>query len=212
MKKLRLLKHWRASILENKLLRFSYKAARRIVMQRTLTKAFHALRAFARYIIKDRYITCKSNMGNTRRLKFKGFKSWQKYMLKQKSKLSMNQLAQQLNEGALKRAAVLVMREFLENQRHYHNLNQIADTFHEFQLKKQSVNNFKVYNKMHLFKQTRLLHIQKYFENVLKARLIKTLHLTNIEFIERSVHAEDYIQRRKKRVILILLKRFVKFN
>jgi hypothetical protein len=32
MKKLRLLKHWRASILENKLLRFSYKAARRIVM------------------------------------------------------------------------------------------------------------------------------------------------------------------------------------
>jgi hypothetical protein len=43
-------------------------------------------------------------------------------------------------------------------------------------------------------------------------RFIKVLHATNIEFIERAVLAEDYLQRRKKRVVLYLLKAYVKFN
>jgi hypothetical protein len=38
------------------------------------------------------------------------------------------------------------------------------------------------------------------------------LHATNIEFIERGILAEDFIRRRKKRVVLYLLKAFVKFN
>ncbi len=55
LKKLRLYKHWRTTILERKMIRVQYKTLKRISVQRTLNKSFFALSAFARFSIRDRY-------------------------------------------------------------------------------------------------------------------------------------------------------------
>lgn len=51
-----------------------------------------------------------------------------------------------------------------------------------------------------------------FYNNKVKRKLLHALHATNLEFIERAVLVEDFLKRRKTRVVLYLLKAFVKFN
>jgi len=100
------------------MLRMQYKTIKRIVAQRVLSTAFYALRAFARHFIRDRYLSQKCRLGNTRRLQFKAFKSWQKYVLGRRMKASKCELASQLYAINLQRIALLNFKEFIQERAH----------------------------------------------------------------------------------------------
>ena len=54
------------------------------------------------------------------------------------------------------------------------------------------------------------MNIRKFYQANLKAKLIKFLHESNIEFIQHYVQVEDYIVRRRSRNVLRVLSKFAR--
>ena len=135
-KKQRLFKSWRTVALQEKMVSIQSQTARHINGQRVAAKVLHALRSYARYSIKTRHLDGKCTTANRQRLIFKGFKTWQKYMLIKAKKLEMQCLADQLRAIALQRSVLFQFKEFMLRQEHARRLKECAFTYNELALKK----------------------------------------------------------------------------
>jgi hypothetical protein len=55
-----------------------------------------------------------------------------------------------------------------------------------------------------------MFHVREFKDKKNKQKLIKFLHSSNLEFIERSILIKDYFERRQNRVILKILSSYAK--
>jgi hypothetical protein len=55
-----------------------------------------------------------------------------------------------------------------------------------------------------------MFHVREFRDKKTKEKLIKFLHATNLEFIERSILIKDYFERRQKRLILKIFGSYAK--
>ena len=56
------------------------------------------------------------------------------------------------------------------------------------------------------------MNIRIFYESNLKVKLVRFLHESNIEFIQRQVKVEDYMQRRKMRTVMRVLYKYSKMQ
>ena len=184
LKKQRLFKSWRTVTLQDKMTVVQSQTARHINAQRVSAKVLHALRSYARYSIKTRYYENKCTTANHQRLIFKGFKTWQKFMLIRAKKVEMQSLADQLRDIALQRSALFQFKQFMLMQEHSRRLRECAFMYNELALKKVVYKAILQYSKIQKEKNEKLTAVTAFYEAHLKLKLFKFLHATNIEFIE----------------------------
>lgn len=155
--------------------------------QRIVAKAFGALSSFARYSIKAKYQDHKSESANKQRLMFKAFKSWQRYQLSRGQKVSVKGLADQLRSISLQRQAMVQLRQFMVMSEHKSNLRKCSTEFRNLCLKRTTMRSLSKYmaDKLNSYKQK--ANVRAFYEANLKAKLIRLLHETNLEFIKHFV-------------------------
>ena len=189
------------------------QTARHINGQRVAAKVLHALRSYARYTTKTRYHDEKCTAANRQRLIFKGFKTWQKFMLIKAKNIEMQCLADELRRIALMRGALFQLREFMLLQEHDRQLKECAYSYNELAMKKGVYKALLRYSKIQKEKSEKRAAIQGFYEASLKLKLFKFLHESNIEFIEHQVQIEQYIgHRRRLRLMFRVLQKNAKMQ
>lgn len=197
-KKLRVFKEWRAFILQVRMCEVQLRAADRIYSQRRCAEVLHALMSYARYSIRTKYLEHKSTLANRQRLLFRGLKQWKRYMIKQKTKVDIETLADNMRSMALQRLAFNLIKEFLVIQQHERTQRQWSKEFRGLVLKRTALRSMLIFASQSHLKSEQKRTIRTFYETQLKAKLFTFLHNSNLEFIKHQVHIEDYFLRRKK--------------
>ena len=91
-----------------------------------------------------------------------------------------------------------MMKEYMVIMEHERNKRKWAKEFRALSLKRTSLRAILKYVTLYRHKNEQLRSIKVFYEAKLKSKLLKFLHQSNIEFIEHSVHIEQFLQRRKK--------------